>query len=85
MSLGLSSVCLSKEAFILFVDSLKAWSDSRVFEMVGLLKSLPLSVAGSEWSRFGCLSLDIPGASLTDWNAELGWTTERWWDSFVFE
>ena len=54
----------SREAFILFVDSLNAYIDSLALEIVaGLLKSLPLRVAGSELSRFGYLSLDTPGAS----------------------
>lgn len=57
---------LSIEEFILFVDSLRAWSDSLAFEIVGLLKSLPLRVAGSELSRFDYLSLDMPETSLTD-------------------
>ena len=60
---------LSMEEFILFVDSLKAWSDSLAFEIVGRLKSLPLRVAGSELSLFCCLSLDMLGASVTDWKA----------------
>ena len=75
---------LSTEEFILLVDSLKAWSDSLAFEIVGLLKSLPLRVAGSELSRFGYLNLDMPGMSFTDWKAVGGCMTERLWDSFDF-
>lgn len=63
---------LSSDAFILVVDSLKAWSDSLAFGTVGLLKSLPLRVAGSELSRFGRPIFDIPGASFTDWKAVVG-------------